>query len=140
MNESALDLEVCAPWLLRRGRRPGPVLRLDAAEGGGELMLRWSPPRGSRVEGYLIDRTRTGRDYERVTETEQTQVFLPRQPLHDGWFYRVRAWNARGEGGFKAVFFYLRRGWSPRTRRASMLQYVAVIPGLRVVVHDWLSE
>lgn len=85
MNEFSLDLELCAPWLARRPRRPGPVGRFFAAEVRGTLFLRWSPPRGSRVESYLIERTRDGRKYERVAEICQTQCLLPRPPLGEAW-------------------------------------------------------
>ena len=134
MNESLLDLEMCAPWLTRRIRRPGPVGQLFAAETRGTLLLRWSPPRGAQVESYLIERTREGRDYEQVAETDQTQWLLRRPRLGESWFYRVRACNAQGSGDCKAVYLYQRRGWSRQTGRGSVLQYVPVIPGLRVNV------
>ena len=86
------------------------------------------------MESYRIDRTREGREYERVAETDQTQWLLPRPPLGESWFYRVRAGNAQGMGGCQAVYLYQRRGWSRRTRNGSVLQYVPVIPGLCVNV------
>lgn len=136
MNESSLDLEACEPWLLRQIRRPGPVRKLDAVECSRGLVLRWLRPIGSRVDGYRIERTREGRIYEPVVETTDTLFLVLRPPLREPWFYRVRAWNARGEGGYKGVFLYERRGWRPRTGRRGWLQYVAVIPGLRVTITD----
>ena len=140
MNESLLDLEACEPWRLRQTRRPGPVRQLSAVECTRGLVLRWSPPVGSRVEGYRIERTREGRIYEPVAETTETQLLVLRPPLREPWFYRVRAWNARGEGGFHGVYLYQRRGWSRRTRTGSIIQYVAAIPGLRVNIYEQIPE
>ena len=138
MNESFLDLELSAPWLMRRGRRPGPVRALFAAERRGRLFLRWLPPSGARVERYVIDRTREGRIYQAVGETEQAQVWLSGLPLGEPWFYRVRAANAQGVGGHAGVFLYERRGWSRRTGRGSVIQYVAALPGVRVEVCEFV--
>lgn len=136
MNDNFMDLATAAPWLLRRPSLPGPVRQLYVHERRGALMLRWLPPRGSQVAGYRIDRTREGRDYETVTETSHTQVFLPKPPLHESWFYRVRALNVRGVGGYKWVCLYQRRGWSTRTKSASVIQHLPVIPGLRINIFE----
>lgn len=136
MNEYFHDLERDVPWLLRRGRKPGAVHQFSAREGQRGLVLHWLPPVRSRVEGYRIERTREGRHYEPVAETTETRLLVPRPPLREPWFYRVRAWNAQGEGGFRGVYLYQRRGWSRRTGSGSVLQYVAVIPGLRVTVSE----
>ena len=136
MNESSLGLEACEPWRPRPIRRPGPVRKLAAVECSRGLVLRWLRPIGSRVDGYRIERTREGRIYEPVAETTQTQFLVPRPPLREPWFYRVQAWNARGEGGYHGVYLYQRRGWSRRTRAGSIIQYVAAVPGLRVTVYE----
>ena len=140
MNESSLELEACERLLLRPIRRPGPVRKLVAVQCSRGLVLRWVRPVGSRVEGYRIDRTREGRDYEPVAEITGTQLLVRRPPWREPWFYRVRAWNARGEGGYYGVYLYQRRGWSRRTRTGSIIQYVAAIPGLRVTVSELAPE
>lgn len=111
MNELCWDLEHCTPWLLRRVRRPGPVRDFRAMRLRGRLFLRWLPPRGARLQGYRIERTREGRDYEPVATVEGEQVFVPLPDKGEPWFYRVTPFNESGDGGFRLVWFvYKGRG------------------------------
>ena len=136
MINSFLDLEVAAPWLVRRVRRvPGPILGLwcRPTRAGG-LMFAWrSPAGGAPVDGYHIERTRNGHTYESVAETTEKSFVLPPVPWNDGWFYRVSAFNARGQGAARWVCFYLRR------RRDPILQQVPVKPGLRVTIRESIT-
>jgi hypothetical protein len=84
------------------------------------------------VDGYRIERTRDGRAYELIGETVNIYFVWRDVRLHDGWFYRVTAFNARGQGRAQWVFFYLRR-------RNPILQIVPVRPGLRVGIYEWLA-
>ena len=77
------------------------------------------------MDGYRIERTRDGRAYEWLVETVEKWFVLPPVAFHDGWFYRVSAFNARGQGSAEWVYFYLRR-------RNPILQIVPVRAGLRV--------
>lgn len=135
MNELSLELEVLAPWLKRRGRKPrlpGAVTGLwcRATREGG-LMFAWQrPPGRTPVEGYRIERTREGRNYELVAETEQESFVLPPVALNDGWFYRVTAFNERGAGAARWVYFFLRRPRDP------ILQLVPVRPGMGVTISE----
>jgi hypothetical protein len=82
-----------------------------ARDGGSRILLRWSPPRGSQVTAYRIDRTREGREYVAVTETPMTFHYIVPPPIESPWFYRVTPYNERGEGGFRLVWFvYQGRG------------------------------
>lgn len=116
--------------------RPGPVRRLEARPyGPGTLVLYWQRPAGGRVVGYRIERTREGREYERVGETRNPIFFVREAPLDEPWFYRVTAYNARGAGRCKLVWLYR---WSERGK--PLIVPVAVVPGLRVTVCEWEPE
>lgn len=136
MNELLMELETAAPWLCRAPRLPGAVAELSCAPTRtGKLLFTWQPPRGGLlVDGYRIERTRDGRDYEPLAETETKNWVLPPVSFNDGWFYRVTAFNARGQGPARWVFFYLRR------RRDSIFVSVPVKPGLRVNISELVPE
>ena len=133
MNDPIMDLEVAAPWLLRARRLPRAVTQLWCRETRtGGLMFAWHPsPAGEMIDGYRIERTRDGRAYEAIGETRNESFALPPVPFNDGWFYRVSAFNERGQGPAGGVYFHLRR------RRNSILQYVLVRPGLRVNICEF---
>ena len=136
MNDPIMDLEVAAPWLLRARRLPSAVTQLwCGAARAGRLMFSWHPsPASEMIDGYRIERTRNGHAYEQIAETRNTSFVLPPVPFNDGWFYRVSAFNERGQGDASGVYFYLRR------RRDPILQYVAVIPGLRVDIYEFVRD
>ena len=92
-------------------------------------MFAWQCPPG-RVDGYRLERTRDGKGYEAIAETEAEGIGLPPVASDDGWFYRVSAFNSRGQGPARWVFFYLRR------RRDPIFLRVPVRPGLRVVINE----
>jgi hypothetical protein len=135
MNDALLNLEVVAPWFMRKVRRvPGAVTGLwyRGTRAGG-LMFAWQCPSGATpLDGYRTARTREGREYEWVAETTAESFVLPPVALNDGWFYRVTAFNERGEGPARWVYFFLRR------RRDPILQLVPVRPGLRVTISELL--
>ena len=136
MNDVLSDWEIAAPWVMRRVRRvPGAVTGLRCrARRAGELIFFWESPAGSTpVNGYRLERTRDGRAYEPVAETTEKSLVLSHVPLHDGWFYRVSAFNARGQGSAEWVYFYLRR-------RDPILQLVPVRPGLRVNICELIPQ
>ena len=136
MNDVLSDLDVAAPWLTRRVRRvPGVVTDLWCrAPRSGRLLFTWQAPAGGvPVDGYRIERTRNGHAYEPVGETVEKNFVLPPVPFNDGWFYRVSACNARGQGPAEWVYFYLRR------RRDPILQIVPVRPGLRVDISELIT-
>ena len=134
MTDPIMDLEVAAPWLLRSRRLPCAVTQLWClATRAGGLMFAWHPsPACEMIDGYRIERTREGRAYEEIAETRNESFVLPPVPFNDGWFYRVSAFNERGQGDARCVHFYLRR------RRDPILQYVTVIPGLRVNICEFV--
>lgn len=137
MNDVLMDLETAAPWLARRVRRvPGPVRGLQCrAARSGRLMFEWqSPAGGTPVDGYRIERTRDGHAYERLAETTGQWFMSPPAAFHDGWFYRVTAVNACGQGSAAWVNYYLRR------RRDPILQLVPVRPGWRVKVCELMDR
>ena len=107
MNDLLLDLATAAPWLCRAPRR-APAALTDLWCGptrAGGLMFCWKPsPHRERVEGYRLERTRSGHAYETLAETEATSLSLAPVPLNDGWFYRVTAFNCRGQGAARWVF------------------------------------
>ena len=128
MNEMMLDLATAAPWLSRAPHRtPGADAVLWCATHAGGFRFSWQKPPGRPpVKSYRIERTRDGLAYEEIAETEAERFSLPCVLFNDGWFYRVTAFNVRGQGPARWVFFYLRR------RLGSILQRVPVRPGLRV--------
>ncbi len=137
MNELMLDLATAAPWLCRAPRRPPDALTViwcRPTRAGG-LMFTWQPPPGRvAVEGYRLERTRDGKEYEEMAETEAEAISLPPVPLNEPWFYRVCAFNSRGQGAMRWVHFYLRRLRDP------MFLKMPVRPGLRVVINELIRE
>ncbi|MDD5141773.1 MAG: fibronectin type III domain-containing protein [Verrucomicrobiales bacterium] len=108
--------------------KPGPVRRLYAGTNShGRLFLHWLPPAGGRADFYRIERTRDGQAYELVAELKGIWFCLADAPLHEPWFYRVVAVNARGIGRAKCVWFFQRAG-----NGKSRLLLVPAIPGLVV--------
>ena len=108
---------------------PGPVRRLDACGyPHGSLMLRWKRPAGgAHISGYRIERTREGREYEWLGETRNLVYFVKDVPLDEPWFYRVRAFNLRGPGGFRLVWLF-----RLASNGKKLLTPIAAIPGLRM--------
>jgi hypothetical protein len=102
--------ETFKPPLFNR-RVPGPVRQLTAvANHRGHLVFQWRPPAGGRAAFYRVERTREGRDYEAVLETDTGWCYIKDAPWHEPWFYRVSAVNARGAGRAKQVWFFQRAG------------------------------
>lgn len=77
--------------------------------------------------GYRIERTREGRDHEIIGETGQLLFFVINIPLDEPWFYRVKAFNLRGDGGFRLVWLF-RQSSSGKF----LLISIAAMPGLHV--------
>lgn len=135
MNECLSDLETAAPRLQRRPRCVPAALSVIWCRPNrfGGLAFAWQgPPGRTPVDGYRVERTRDGRDYEPVAEIQRQDFVLAPPAFNAPWFYRLCAFNARGQGPAKWVFFYLRR------RRNSMYLRVPVRPGLRVVINEFL--
>jgi len=84
------------------------------------------------VVGYRLERTREGRSYEELAVTEAMGLAWQIADRKEGWFYRVSAFNARGQGPACWVFFYL-----PRPRDPIFVR-VPVKPGLRVNISELL--
>ena len=126
-----LEQPFVSPHFVRA--RPGPVRRLNAwFHSPGTLMLRWKPPAGGGgVAGYRIERTREGRAYEWVGETKHPIFFVKELPVDEPWFYRVTAFNARGQGGSRLVWLFR---WTSDDKLS--LLPIAVIPGLRVTIWE----
>lgn len=135
MNDLLLDLATAAPWLVRHPRRPPAALsavRCDPLS-NGLVIFKWQPPPGRvPVDGYLVERTRDGRDYEVIGRPVTLGFVMGSPALNEPWFYRATAFNARGQGPAELVFFYLRR------ERNSMFLRVPVRPGLQVVINEFL--
>lgn len=114
-------------------RVPSPVQRLDAFHAPpSALGLRWRPPAGGAlISGYRIARTREGRAYETIGETQQSAFFVRDVPMDEAWFYRVTAFNARGSGGFRLVWL-CRQSSAGRT----LIVPITALPGLRVTVWE----
>jgi hypothetical protein len=116
---------------------PGPVRRLDAGiMPSDNLLLRWQAPRGVRISGYRIERTREGREYELIGETTRNLFYVRNPAPGEPWFYRVTGFNARGAGGFRLVWLYRRADLivPGGPNRYHLLQPVMALPGLRVTV------
>ena len=129
-----IDLDSPTPVLCTVHRVPGPVRLLMATDRyRGNLFLEWKPPRGVMVQGYRIERTREGRRYELLRETQAPECYLVNLPPGEPWFYRVTAFNARGAGRARQVFFF-QRGYRLSSGRfvENRLMRVPVVPGLRV--------
>lgn len=95
-------------------------------------MLRWKRPAGGTfISGYRIERTREGRNYETLGETGRLVFYVRNIPLDDPWFYRVTAFNIRGDGGARLVWLF-RQSSSGEI----LLLPIAVVPDLRVNI--WL--
>ena len=143
-----IDLDPSSPPAPLRfiRRAPSPVRQLTAVDlRGGRLRLEWKPPaRVVPVDGYRIERTREGRVYEPLGETENTVFIVPAPPLREPWFYRVTAFNALGASRDKLVYYFERRRHPCRPPREgkywSRLIPIAVVPGLRVVIWEFESE
>jgi hypothetical protein len=118
------------PLIFRRARPDQLRGFIGTALRHGGLHLRWRRARGA--DFYRIERTRSGRDYEWLGETEETCFFYREMVLHDRWFYRVTAVNSRGAGDFRMVCFHERRG-----NGKGYLVHVPARRGLRVTV-GWL--
>ena len=91
---------------------------------------------GMWLDGYRIERTKQGREYERIGETEDLEFTIASPTPGDRWFYRVTAFNPRGAGRARMVYFY-RRPNRLRPRgllQPRLLQAVPVIPGMRVQI------
>jgi len=113
--------------------KPGPVRRFNVrATREGMLTLEWQ--RTANADFYRLERTREGRVYEWLAETQGTCLMYRASALRDPWFYRVTAVNHRGVGGTRMVWFYERRG-----REGNCLMPVPVRPGLRVNISVLLS-
>ena len=104
-----IDLDqIHAPVHFTR-RVPGPVRRITARKPlDGDLRLVWWPPSGgTRIDGYRIKRTRDGHEYELLGETDELEFTVANPPPGEPWFYRVSAFNVRGEGGALMVYLHL---------------------------------
>ncbi len=121
-------------------RPPGWVRRLNGTEQpDGTLKLFWEPPTGiSRVDGYRIQRTREGQNYELVGETQELEFTIGHAMPGDPWFYQVMAFNHRGEGWAKWVYFRRRdERFPPRGRKFVGLSFpFPVSPGGRVEIFE----
>lgn len=114
--------------------RPGPVRRLAAKIGNaGRLVLEWRPAAGA--DRYRIERTREGRHYELLGETQGTWFCHREIVWRDPWFYRVIAVNSRGCGRAKIVWFFERRG-----KGGDLLLPIPVRPGLRITIGTLVPE
>ena len=131
--------EVRAPIHFTR-RAPGAVRDLDAhKEPCGDLTLRWLPPSGiTRIDGCRIERTREGREYELLAETDDLQFTITNPQPGEPWFYRVTAFNLHGIGRARMVYFH-RRGARLRLRGRilrCMSFPIPVIPGVRLHISE----
>lgn len=138
------DLAPGVPAIHRIRRAPGRVRHLTArVEPRGDHVLFWQPPAGTTwVDGYRIERTRQGRDYEWLGETETERFTVTAPPAGEAWFYRVAAFNERGTGAFRMVFLY-RRPMRLRPRGPVlpwMLFPVPAIPGRRMEILECEPE
>jgi hypothetical protein len=126
------DIVESTPARILRRARPGPVRGLRAvATHTGKLVLEWKAPAGAAAQSYRVERTREGRDYELVLETEIPWCCIKDAPRKEPWFYRVTAINERGAGRAKLVYFFQRAG-----NGRSRLVPVPVLPGLKVVISE----
>ncbi len=126
-------------------RPPGPVRRLNAAENrDGSLKLFWEAPAGiTRVDGYRIERTPEGQTYELIGETPALEFTIAQPVPGEPWFYRVTAFNLRGAGEAKQVFFHRRAcRLHPRGPDLECISMpIPIIPGVQVNISepDWES-
>lgn len=135
-----IDLDqITAPIHFVR-RTPSPVRRLTTREHpGGDLTLHWQPPAGiTRTDGYRVERTREGRVYELLSVTDELEFTVAHPTPGEPWFYRVTAFNLRGIGRARLVYFH-----RPAVRlrpRGPILRCmsfpVPVIPGLRLQIYE----
>jgi hypothetical protein len=112
------------------------VRSLFASEQGDhDLLLSWvRPAGGARVDGYRVERTRRGHEYELIGETNRTGFTVRNPPPGEAWFYRVTAFNARGTGNFRMVYLYRR----PKDGfQIAILKPVPAKPGLRVEIFEF---
>ena len=137
-----IDLDEIRPPVHLDRRTPGPVRRLNGREEpGGDLKLWWLRPAGGAwIDGYRIERTREGRNYELLSVTDELQHTVATPERGEPWFYRVTAFNGRGIGRARLVFLH-----RPAVRlrpRGRILPcktlLIPVIPGVRVnISEDW---
>ena len=135
-----IDLDqITAPAHFIR-RAPDPLRRLTAREHpGGDLALHWQPPaRTTRIDGYRVERTREGRVYELLGVTDELEFTVTQPTPGEPWFYRVTAFNLRGIGRARLVYFHRRavrlRPRGPILRCMSFP--VPVFPGLRLRIFE----
>ena len=135
-----IDLDpIHAPVRFTR-RAPGAVPRLDAREHPGrDLALWWLPPSGiTHIEGYRVERTREGREYELLAETDGLEFTVTNPQPGEPWFYRVSAFNMHGTGRARMVFFHRRadrlRPRGPILRTMSFP--IPVSPGTRLQITE----
>ena len=134
-DELLLDLATAAPWLCHAPRRvPGPLSVIWCRQTlAGGLMFAWQRPRGM-VDGYRLERTRDGKKYELLAETESEGVSLPPVAKNQPWIYRVTAFNCQGQGLAPWMYFYLRR------HKPLLLRVPVHRPALRVVINELVTE
>lgn len=126
-------------------RPPGSVRRLNADENrDGSLKLSWEAPSGvTRVDGYRIERTPEGQTYELIGETSERDFTIAQAVPGEPWFYRVTAFNLRGAGEAKQVFFHRRAcRLHPRGPNLECISMpIPIIPGVQVNISepDWES-
>lgn len=125
-------------------RVPGPVQHLDATEQfGGNLTLHWKPPLGgTHLDGYRVERTREGRVYEHLGDTVAQEFTIKNPTPGEPWFYRVTAFNVRGVGRAKHVYFHQRaRRLHPRVPVLRAMSFpIPVIPGRGVEIMELEPE
>ena len=135
-----IDLDFIRPRIHFTRRAPGAVRDLDAHEEPcGDLTLRWLPPFGGTwIDGYRIERTREGRKYELLAETDGLQFTIVNPERGEPWFYRVTAFNVRGVGRARRVYFHRRAvPLHPRGRILRCMSFpIPAIPGVRLNIME----
>ena len=134
-----------APAPVHHVRRvPGPVRHLNATEQfAGNLTLHWEPPLGgTHLDGYRVERTREGRVCEPLGDTKAREFTITKPVPGESWFYRVTAFNVRGDGRVTQVFFHRRasrvRSRGPILRTLSFP--IPVTPGRGVGIMELEPE
>lgn len=141
-----IDLDTITAPVHFTHRAPGSVRRLSAREHlGGDLSLHWqAPARVERIDGYRVERTREGRVYELLGITDELEFTVAQPVPGEPWFYRVSAFNFRGIGRARMVYFH-RRAMRLRPRGPilrCMSFPVPVRPGRRMEIMEdpWPSR